>query len=82
MFKQVSRNLRYEQHFPASWQFALREGLHQEFLDYPTRLYAQGKRLKYNRENRWIVSFQTSRYNPVGDHLLHPQLPQSKGKVP
>jgi len=47
MFKQVSRHLRYEQHFPPSWQFALREGLHQEFLDYPTGLYVQGKRLKY-----------------------------------
>ena len=47
MFKQVSRNLRYEQHFPSSWQFALREGLHKEFPKYPAELYTQGKRVKY-----------------------------------
>jgi hypothetical protein len=47
MFKQVSRNLRYEQHFPSSWQFALRECLHKEFLDYPVRLYEQGKHAHY-----------------------------------
>ena len=47
MFKQVSRNLRYEQHFPSSWQFALREGLHKEIPKYPAELYTQGKRVKY-----------------------------------
>jgi len=47
MFKRVSKNLRYEQHFPSSWQFALREGLHQEFLEYPAELYVKGKRVKY-----------------------------------
>ena len=47
MFKQVSRNLRYEQHFRSSWQFALREGLHKEFPKYPADLYKQGKRVKY-----------------------------------
>ena len=47
MSKQVSENPRYEQHFPPSWQFALREGLHREFTDYPAELYAQSKHLKY-----------------------------------
>jgi hypothetical protein len=47
MSKQVSENRQYEQHFPPSWQFALREGLHREFKDYPAELYSQGKRLKY-----------------------------------
>lgn len=47
MPKQDSRNSRYEQHFPPSWQFTLRENLNKEFNSYPAEMYHQGKRVKY-----------------------------------